>query len=370
MTREREEEGRPIVGLRFGEILGQAGALALLRRALSSGRLPHALLFQGAENVGKGTAARALAASILCEAGGEEACGRCGACLRAAHGNHPDLLVVERLPKKVPAAGSTDEETEGEEEAAGRGELRPFIMVSQIREMSRHAAYAPREGRRRVFIVDPADRMNAEAQNALLKTLEEPPGGAILILVASRPHLLLPTVRSRCFPVRFAALPVSELAELLRARGHSEEEALSRAALAGGRPGKALAFDPERLRERRDEILSALEALASRQSALAELSSFASSVSGSDEESLLEGLDLVEGLLRDAALSALSLPASALLHADRAPRLGKLGQRLGPLRATSIVRSVERLRGELRFNLNRTLLTESLLAAVAGGPIP
>jgi DNA polymerase-3 subunit delta' len=349
----------------LGEIIGHEAPIELLQRARRSERLPHALLFQGPESVGKGTVARALAATMLCEAGGVEACGRCAACAKVAGGSHPDRLIVRRLSRKIEKGAPMND---AEDRTAS--DLSAFIRIFQIRELAQHAGFAPREGRCRIFIVDPADRMNIESQNALLKTLEEPPAHSFLILVASRPHLLLSTVRSRCFVVGFAPLPAADLAAALVERSIPEDEALARAALAGGRAGRALDLDLEELRRRREQLTAALLSLAGSPEALADLSKRAAFLAGKDEDELGEGLDLLEALLRDAARASSGAPREALLHADAAEELTELGNRLGPVRAGRIVEAVERLRGQLRFNINRTLLAESLLAAVAGGPLP
>ena len=148
--------------LLFPDVLGQRSAVDLLQRALKEGRLPHALLFQGPEDVGKAAVARTLAAALVCERNPEgDPCGRCSSCRRVAAGTHPDVLQVTRLPRK-PGGRREAEEDEEEEDESRRGgsELKREIVVEQIRELCEHAAYAPREGRRRVFLVDPADRMN------------------------------------------------------------------------------------------------------------------------------------------------------------------------------------------------------------------
>ncbi len=212
--------------------------------------------------------------------------------------------------------------------------------------------------------------MNLEAQNALLKTLEEPPGQTLLILVASRPHVLISTVRSRCFAVGFAALKADELAAALQARGLPPDEALARASLAEGRPGRAMDLELAAMRERRDAVLEMLESLAPPRGRAAELPGLAAALAGPDEATLVEGLELLQGLLRDAARVGSGPGGAPLVHADLADRVEALGRRLGPERAAGLIASVDRLRGELRFNLNRTLVAESLLAAVAGGPLP
>lgn len=349
-------------------IIGHERARVLLARLLASGRTPHALLFHGPEGVGKSTIARGFAAALLCEAPVEgAACGRCTSCGKASRGNHPDLLLVTRLPRRKTSGGDGDED-DGDEPAAGGGELRSFILVRQIREVVEHAAYAPREGPRRVFLIDPADRMNAEAQNALLKTLEEPPGEAILLLVASRPHALLPTVRSRCFPVGFAALAPADLARALEQRGLARDEAVSRAALASGRPGAALALDLPALRERRDAILGALVALASSPASVADLPAAAADLCGEGGADLVASLDVVQALLRDAARDASG--RKTVLHTDARDGVRALGRALGASRAAEIVGLVDRLRDDLRLNLNRSLVAETVLAAVAGAPAP
>jgi DNA polymerase-3 subunit delta' len=330
-------------------VLGQPEAVALLRRMLANERVPQALLFQGPEGVGKATTARAFAACLLCEQG--RGCGACRACRLAASGGHPDLLTVTLEPR----------------ESRGPGELASVIVIAQIRELARLAGLAPREGRRRVFLVDPADRMNAESQNALLKTLEEPPGATVVLLVAARPHLLLPTVRSRCFAVRFTPLADAELARLLVEQGLDEADSRSRAALAGGRAGRALALVPDAVRERRERLLAMLEAAAAGE--VAELPAWAAELAGGDESALLDDLEILQGLLRDAARSA-GNAADRIVPAELGPRVAGLGRRLGARRAAELVSGVDRVRGFLRFNANRVLIAESILAAVAGGPLP
>jgi DNA polymerase-3 subunit delta' len=354
--------------------LGNAPARALLDRAIVSGRLPHALLLHGPEGVGKGLVATELAAALLCpsrEPGRARGCGRCSDCLRSATGNHPDLFRVGRLPKKESRASEEPDPVDEEEPLAGRGagsDLRPFVLVDQIRSLAEHAAFAPREGRARVFVIDPADRMNAAAQNALLKTLEEPAPRAFLVLVASRPHALLATVRSRCLAVGFSAMPTDALARALEARGVGPDEARSRASLSGGRPGAALTLDVETLAGRRDEVLEMVERLVRSPAGVAELPAMAKALVGEDEDSFLEGLDLVEEILRDAARTAAG--AGAPIHVDRASRVASLGTRLGVRRAAELVEGIERVKADLRFHLNRTLAAESVLAAIAGGPPP
>ncbi len=220
--------------MRLSDVQHQPRALALLRRGLHSGRTPHAYLFEGPEGVGKELTARALAARLLCLderlAADADACGRCAACRLVESDNHPDLHLVHRgLHKLHP------------DPRIRRGKAL-FLVVDVVRHfLIEPAALKPSQGRRRVFIVRDAERMNEQAQNALLKTLEEPPGTACLILLTSSAGRLLPTIRSRCQSVPFGLLPAEFVAHELRARTDlSAADARTLAHLSEGRLGVAL----------------------------------------------------------------------------------------------------------------------------------
>jgi DNA polymerase-3 subunit delta' len=241
----------------FSELQAQDRAVGALRAALRRGRLHHAYLLGGPEGVGKGTAARLLAQAANCEgsASGEgscdDPCGQCGPCRKIDRGTHPDvyLLNQERVMAKA-----------GRWEPRGGRTPSREIVVDQVRDLVDHRLSMRRfEGRRRVVVIDPAEAMNVQAQNALLKTLEEPPDATTLVLVSSSPDALLPTIKSRCLRVSFAPLPESMIRARLEAAGHPAEAARLAAALAGGSLSRALALDAEALAERR----AALEEAAS-----------------------------------------------------------------------------------------------------------
>jgi DNA polymerase-3 subunit delta' len=307
------------------------------------------MLFHGPSGIGKATLAKQLAQALLCPNGG---CGQCDTCHLCEAGNHPDLSWVSQLLKK-----------------SSKSEYSKQIVVDQIRSLASLVGIAPRMGVRRVLIIDPADAMNSEAQNALLKTLEEPPSRVSLILVAARPQTLVPTVRSRCFSLGFAPLRTEELARLLIARGIDEQEAQVRAALAGGRVGEALELDIERSQALRESLLELLERF-SRRKNLDSLPNHADSFAGKDDGTLLLHFELALGLLRDAARLCATGDELGLVHQDIGRRLQLLGEQLGAQRCAQLVAAFDKLRDQLRFNLNRKLVAETFLAAVAGGPLP
>ncbi len=216
-------------------IRGQTRALNLIRRAVEAERLPHALLFSGPEGVGKRTAALELAKALNCAGGAApDACDACPSCRLVGCEAHPDILVV------APEGGSRS------------------LKIAQVREVERHAVLSPYAGRRKVALVDAAEAMTQEAANAFLKTLEEPPGGAVLILISSAPMSLLPTIRSRCQEVRFGPLPEVVVVALLAEAGIDPAEARRAADLGAGGVGQAMRWAERFPRNRQDDLLQQL----------------------------------------------------------------------------------------------------------------
>ncbi len=207
----------------MGKLLtrGHPAAQRLVERAIVSGTPPHALLFVGPGGVGKSTLAFDLAAGLLCLAADPAArpCRECAACRKVEHGNHPDLHLLAP-------------------EGAGQQ-----IRIGQVQQLASDLALLPLEGRFRIGIIEKAHRLNDDAQNALLKTLEEPPTRVVLVLAADDAGDLLATVVSRCTRVRMGPVSAEEMTSLLAARGIGDAArgaALTR--LTGGRPGLALAL--------------------------------------------------------------------------------------------------------------------------------
>jgi DNA polymerase III delta' subunit len=171
-----------------------------LRQALGADRLPHALLFAGPDPRRCEATAKALAACLMCEQtpSPPDGCGSCSACRRVASGHHPDLHLVLTESEAV-------ERGLGEPDGGRRPSLQ--LRVEQIRELAREMRMRPFEGRAKVAIVVDAHKMNDNAANALLKTLEEPPADATLVLIAPHERALLPTLVSRCARLRFPPAP-------------------------------------------------------------------------------------------------------------------------------------------------------------------
>lgn len=227
--------------------LGQGAMLLHWQRLARKLSLPHALVVEGAAGTGKSTVMRWLAASLLCPSDLDESgpCGSCRTCTRVAAGAFPDVHVVER---------ARDEEDKEENKKSWY-----VIAVDQVRAAQAILLRRPVEGRARVLLIADADTMDDEAQNALLKTLEEPGDATFLLLEARRPERLLPTVRSRVQRLRL--LPVDEttmrreLGNRLPDRAAVFERAI---ALARGSLGQALAACTERVVQVHDLVLGVL----------------------------------------------------------------------------------------------------------------
>ena len=335
-------------------VAGHRHLLERLAQAAARGTLPPSMIFSGVDGVGKRTAALALAQALNCERpvewpadetaaseGGapralsRDSCGECGPCRRIARGVHADLLVVS------PGDSGT-------------------IKVDQIRDAIDRSAYRPFEGRRRVVIVDEADALVIEAQNALLKTLEEPPPSSTFVLVTERPDLLLPTVRSRCQRLRFGPLSPSEIAAVLIRDHHLEPaDAHAAAASADGSIGRALDRDVEDATAARAAAVRLLASAAAGTDPRRRLDAAKALGGGAAErDALAERLRALSSLLRD--LGALHARASddVLANVDLKSELEKARNSFDPDRVDAAFAAVDRALSALDRNASPKIVAD------------
>ncbi|GDY09788.1 MAG: DNA polymerase III subunit delta' [Planctomycetota bacterium] len=293
----------------WDSIRGHGERVEWFRRTLRRGRLSHAYVFAGPDGVGKRLFARTLAQCLFCQRHSNEellACGECSACKQVMAGSHPDLHEVSR---KAGKSEFTIDLFLGPSENRGREGL--------CYDLSR----LPMAGDRKIAIIDDVSAMNVEAANAFLKTLEEPPPKALIVLIADNLDALLPTIRSRCQTVRFDPLSSRDIAELLVQQELVAEpaEAVALAELSGGSLTVATQLLDSALRELRDALYQQLASGDFQSFALAEkLTSGIEAIGGDTATQRRNALWLVRfGLefFRAAALHLSDQPQAAILPA-------------------------------------------------------
>lgn len=240
----------------FPAVIGQEQALSVLEGMLRSERIPHALMFAGPWGVGKGEAAFNFAGKLLCEKGADAACGTCGACIRAAKLEHPDLHVLfpfRSMPDGAESRnGWLDELASHRQRLAGEPyapivyEKGRQIVKGLVEDVRDRLMESSLEGGRKVCVILGADRLNRTTGNLLLKILEEPPAGVHFILTTERLSTVLPTITSRSSMVRFRRLRPAEIVTYLESAGElPADRIVSIAQSADGsiKTARSLAFE-------------------------------------------------------------------------------------------------------------------------------
>lgn len=349
----------------FRDLVGHRRLLGLLRRSIAQASLPPSLIFSGPAGVGKRRVALATAQALNClsPVSGRadaalpvvpdpvvpeiDACGTCPACRRIARGAYPDVQTI------VP--GDTG-----------------AIKIEQVRDVIEAAAYRPFEGRRRVFLIEEADALVPAAQNALLKTLEEPRPASVFILISSMADTLLPTVRSRCSQLRFGRLTADEVASVLRRdQGYAESEARAAAALADGSVGRALEARAAEYTHARQVAVDLLRDASGGADARARLESAkplttkrsgsgASAGPRTDREQVALHLQALSSLLRDVSILATGADTHLLANLDLESGLTTLAERFGGKRAVRAFTAVDRAQYALERNVSPKVVADWL----------
>ena len=265
--------------MRFESIIGQERPIGFLTQMLQKRSIPHAMLFTGVDGIGKQTTARALGMALNCLSPvGVSACGECPSCQKVISGAHPDMITVK---------------PEG-----------AFIKIDQVRAVSRQLRFAPLEGNWRIVIINDAQAMNLEASNAILKILEEPPKGTVIILTATQTTDLLPTIVSRCQRVAFRPIPYEKVAKvLMELRGLDRQTAATLAVSTKGSLGKTLSVDGEKWTIWRTGLLEQIASLSIR--SIQPVFAFADALAR-DKDRLADALDMIMTWFRDVLMCKVS----------------------------------------------------------------
>lgn len=316
----------------FSDITGHTHIIDILRRALASGRLAHAYLFSGPEGCGKRSVAVELIKAAYC--GGNDGCDSCASCRKVANLQHPDLHIIE--PDGT------------------------FIKIDQIRELQRELSLRPYEAPWKSCLIEAADRMHPAAGNSLLKTLEEPPGNALMILLTSNPDAVLPTIRSRCQVVQFSPLPEEVIAELLVSRGIDPATAHFAACLGGGSPGRAMELCSEETLSERRTLLELIFSLSVRE--IGQLFSVSEKIAG-DKDRIPEMLDLLATFLRDLLL--FQAGSGDIVNSDMPDLIEKEALKRSTDSVMRLIDDIHGIRRALQRNVNNRLAMDLLLMKLA-----
>jgi DNA polymerase-3 subunit delta' len=326
----------------FKDVLGHSRPITLLQRAIKNEKVINSYLFLGNEGIGKKYVALQFAKALNCletEAEGGDACDHCTSCKKIDHALHPDVLLIE-------PEGQT-------------------IKVDQVRQLQKELAYQPYEGKRRVCILTAADRMAPHIPNTLLKTLEEPPLHTVIILLANNSRFVLPTILSRCQPVRFNPLPIPLVSKwLMHGKGLRETEAHLLASLSEGSPGKASEIQEEIRQVPREELLKDWVGLKSL--SFERIGSWVESLP-SQRENLLLILEVGKTLLRDLIMVKTLEKEPKLIHSDLLPAMESMATNWS---LSSLLKRMEILHQTtlaIKANANTNLALEAMMLSWAEG---
>jgi DNA polymerase-3 subunit delta' len=349
----------------FRDILGHRAIVLRLARAVGRETLPASLVFGGAEGIGKRTTALALAQALNCETPARweledaaeraavagplvDACGRCATCRRIADGRFSEVIQLS------PDEGGS-------------------IRIETVREVLDRVGYRPFEGRRRVILIDNADTLQPGAQNAMLKSLEEPGSSSVFVLISSRPDALLATVRSRCPRFRFGPLPAGLVQSALVERfGWTDEQARLAAAGAEGSLGAALAASTDSVEATRDLAVDLLRAVARRAEAPQRLEAGQrlaergegprrrGTAAASDRATVADRLAALAVVLRDVSVLTTRADARWLAGAGRRSDLVDLAAAYDGPRLVRAFSAVDRARQALERNVSPKVVADWL----------
>jgi len=318
----------------FLNIYGHQKQIGMLQKAMVQQRIGHSYVFSGLAAIGKKTLALEFAQALNCENVDEKngACGQCASCRKMIHGNHPDMHILETQAQ--------------------------FIRIDAIRNIQEQMTFKPLEGRRRLFVINDADKMNEQAANALLKTLEEPSADNIIILVTARPYWLPQTILSRCRHVRMNPLSAETVARfLIEQKQMDSAKASLLASLSAGSIGQALELDSQDMIAFRAELSRLLTAAGQGDPlGLLSLASFL----GQDKKEIKQGLKILNTYFRDALVYKETAQASLIINADDLPVVSRLAERLNGGQILQNIALVEKSNETIEMNVNKSLTLEAM----------
>lgn len=319
----------------FKDVIGHESVILHLQNSIRQGRISHAYLFSGDDGSGKHLLAESFAKTLLCKEEGIIACDSCKDCRQFASGNHPDFHRITR------------------EKAS--------LSVKEIREqVTEDVQVKPYSGKYKIYLIGEAEKMTEEAQNALLKTIEEPPPYAVFLLLVKNPEQLLQTVLSRCIALPLYPVPKDKIKQfLMTKKGIAEPLAEGAAAFSGGLVGRALQFvESESFVQKRNETIHLLKYIDEMN--MGELMDGVRLISG-DKEAAPQFFELVLIWFRDVLMFKATQNPNMLLYADEFETIASQAQKRTYENLQEIVNEIEICKQRLKANVNFENSLELLL---------
>lgn len=320
----------------FREIIGQEKIVEHFRNAIRYDKISHAYILNGEQGMGKKMIAEAFAMTVQCENGADEPCMSCHSCKQAMSGNNPDIRWVKH---EKPAT----------------------ISVEDIRlQANNDIVIKPYEYKRKIYIIDEAEKMTAASQNALLKTIEEPPGYAVILLLTSNKEMLLQTILSRCVVMDLAPVRADKIEEYLKQRERIVDyRAREAAAFAGGNIGKAkemcasddfFAFKEEVLRMAKNTCYMNV----------ADMAAYVKEMAKQYKENIGNYLNLLELWYRDVLIYKVSQNYKELLFQKEEKVIQEQAEKLKYEGIEKILESIDKVRFQIKSNVNFELALEMM----------
>ncbi|TCO78625.1 DNA polymerase III subunit delta' [Marinisporobacter balticus] len=321
----------------FNDIIGQEKTVNYFKRAISNEKIAHAYIFEGPSGIGKVAIATAFAKGIQCKNYHEDACNICISCLKVNGNNHPDIKMIEPEGKS--------------------------IKNKQIEEMQQDLLRKPYEGNKKIYIIKHANQMTVSAQNRLLKTLEEPPQYAVILLMSANSNSFLPTIKSRCQILKFNRMGQNDIEQILTSKyGMNQEEGRVLAAFSDGILGKAIQLkESDVFRIKREETIEVIENVLKKDPLVAfDAVEFFQKY----KDDINEILDYILFWFRDLLMLIQTGSDKFLINMDKKNTLQKHRGHIAYERIGNIINIIEKTKNDIKANVNFQLAIEMMLLTI------
>lgn len=322
----------------FDDVLGNSRTKQILKKSLERNRIPNSLLFYGPEGVGKRDIAFILAKAMNCLKYRDDACDVCSSCRAIENGNFPDVMVLS--PEKN------------------------VLKIEQMREMKQTAYLKPMVGRKRIFIVDQAEKMNEEASNSVLKILEEPPSFTHLILITPNPYLILPTIKSRCQELSFSQISKQDIEKVLVERGQEGGKARIISLLVRGNLKQAMNLNWEEVQLLREKAWQLFDGVMRGEGISSFVRDYAFRRRENLEDEFVQLLEILSSFGRDLLLIKSGGDKKLLLNPDYESGLLEAATRISLGQALDFLVKIDNALYAFERNVNVNLLVSSTLAGM------